>query len=655
MAEARKREQGHKNPKAGDGDIKSWDNSIPVVVGELLALGLDAVQVIIEFDLPHTASAVDLVLCGVRPGTSEPSYVVVELKQIRQSTVHPDCPTAVDLGYRKKGEIEYRLHPVRQVQRYCEYMTRYLVPLSSRAERLTGVALLHNARDHRVSALFDLPETAHGALYTLDDLAAFRRLLKSTLSPASGEDAAQELVKAKTNPLPKVTDPSRWRSITDGGLVLLDEQVVGFDLIHRQVERTIPVFEDLSEDAATRTVFILRGGPGSGKSAIARELRRVLGAGWARTVLASGSRAYTETLREMESQPAGPGERKLTKRAAARNYKYFNSFSRVNPERIDVLICDEAHRIRRTSTNQWTPKTTRNEERPQIDELLQAARVTVFLLDDHQSIRPDEVGTAAYVKDFAKNGGHEVQVHELGGIFRSGGSRAYQDWVQGLLGLSETDPWGWLPDGRMQVLVANSPEELEIFIRQRHVEGLRARITAGFCWPWSEVKEGVLVPDVDIDGWRRPWNVKSRHPIADAPSASRWATDARGIDQIGCVYTAQTFEYDWNGVILGPDLVWRDGGFVVDRTASRDPAFTRATPDEAVERCIRNAYHVLLTRGMTGTVVYSPDPRTLQALRRLIPGSVTIERHPQSGEVMSATTEGNAVPKAFRKAPGPNS
>ena len=32
-------------------------------------------------------------------------------------------------------------------------------------------------------------------------------------------------------------------------------------------------------------------------------------------------------------------------------------------------------------------------------------------------------------------------------------------------------------------------------------------------------------------------------------------------------------EYDWNGVIIGPDLVWRDDRFTSVRSANRDPDF----------------------------------------------------------------------------------
>jgi DUF2075 family protein len=90
---------------------------------------------------------------------------------------------------------------------------------------------------------------------------------------------------------------------------------------------------------------------------------------------------------------------------------------------------------------------------------------------------------------------------------------------------------------------------------------------------------------------------------------------------VGCVYTAQGFEYDWNGVILGPDLVWRTDRWVPVRDANKDPDFKSRTKVSDVEfgLLLVNVYKVLLTRGMVGTVVYSCDPETQELLNSLIP------------------------------------
>ena len=123
--------------------------------------------------------------------------------------------------------------------------------------------------------------------------------------------------------------------------------------------------------------------------------------------------------------------------------------------------------------------------------------------------------------------------------------------------------------------------------------------------------------------------VALREEIAEELREGGWVEEGvaahhgpAGFDQVGCVYTAQGFEYDWNGVIIGPDLVWRGHDWAVDRSANKDPDFrSRArVSDLEFGRLVRNVYKVLLTRGMVGTVIYSPDRQTRQLLRTLMPG-----------------------------------
>ncbi len=174
----------------------------------------------------------------------------------------------------------------------------------------------------------------------------------------------------------------------------------------------------------------------------------------------------------------------------------------------------------------------------------------------------------------------------------------------------------------MQLLTADSPQELEDFLTSRRAQGYGARMSAGYCWKWTtKITPSMtgLPTDVVIGDWARPWNLSGDRSLLGAPPAPLWATDPAGFGQIGCVYTAQGFEYDWSGVIMGPDLVWRTDRWVADRTASKDPSFTKATPDKDIDRLIRNTYKVLLTRGMIGTIVYSTDPETREKLRSLIP------------------------------------
>ena len=155
--------------------------------------------------------------------------------------------------------------------------------------------------------------------------------------------------------------------------------------------------------------------------------------------------------------------------------------------------------------------------------------------------------------------------------------------------------------------MAGSPYELEAMLAAKQDLGFSARITAGYCWPWGDARaDGGLPEDVEVGDWSRPWNNKKETSLGGVPARSYWASDPAGFGQVGCVYTAQGFEYDWSGVILGPDLVWREDRWVAQPGKSFDTQVKRA-PQADFDRAVRNTYKVLLTRGMVGSILFSTD------------------------------------------------
>jgi DUF2075 family protein len=209
----------------------------------------------------------------------------------------------------------------------------------------------------------------------------------------------------------------------------------------------------------------------------------------------------------------------------------------------------------------------------------------------------------------------------LSAQYRCGGSEAYIDWVERLFGLRPGGPVRWDGDPNFEVRVVESPSAMETALETKLAEQYGARMAAGYCWPWSDPrKDGSLVPDVQIGDWERPWNLKDERSVGGAPPAALWASEPAGFGQVGCVYTAQGFEYDWNGVLLGPDLVWRTDHWVAVRSANRDPDFrnTKRVSDQEFDGLVRNVYKVLLSRGMRGTLLYSTDPETQSMLHSLV-------------------------------------
>ena len=87
---------------------------------------------------------------------------------------------------------------------------------------------------------------------------------------------------------------------------------------------------------------------------------------------------------------------------------------------------------------------------------------------------------------------------------------------------------------------------------------------------------------------------------------------------MGCIYSAQGFEFDSVGVIWGNDLVWRTDRWVAQPKESRDAPVRNAGPD--MLDLVRNAYRVLLTRGIRETRVLCLDPETRAHLAQLATG-----------------------------------
>jgi hypothetical protein len=584
---------GHR-PSASE--VRSWSASLPVLAADLCDAGLQKVEVLVEHRLPLSSKRVDAVLAGVHPITGRSSYVVVELKQWTHAAPVEGAEDLVRIEAYGDRPV---LHPLEQVRRYVSFLEQFTRSLESEPDSVVGAAYLHNADERDLGWLRDVPETASARLFTKSRRGEWIDFLASRLAPSPGRLAADQLLSSRIAPSRQLLAVASAEIRSREQFVLLDEQQVAYSLVLRAVER--------ARAGNGKSVVLVTGGPGSGKSVIALSLLGELSRRGYATVHATGSKAFTETLRRV----AGKGSKQVQNL-----FLYFNSFMDASPNDLDVLISDEAHRIRSTSANRFTPARLRT-DRAQIDELLDAARVPVFLLDEHQVVRPGELGSVDVVLAAARQRGLNVERVDLDAQFRSGGSRAYEHWVLRLLGLEPGGPVPWEGDDTFVLELADTPQSLEIALASRIDQGLTARMTAGFCWPWSKPKSGTLVDDVVIGEWQRPWNNPDERRLGDIPARSLWASEPGGFGQVGCVYTAQGFEYDWNGVILGPDLVWRGDRFVSDVRASRDPAF-RGQGAAGFDAFARNIYKVLLTRGMQGTVVYSTDTETRDLLRRLV-------------------------------------
>lgn len=596
--------------RVGTSEVISWQRSLPILLTDLVDAGLGDVEVLLEHRLPHSKQRIDVVLCGVHPRTGQSSFAFVELKQWSKAESY--LSEVINIP----GLPGRHLHPAEQVHGYRQYFVDHTPGLADRPQAVHGMAYLHNARRADVAGLLQDNPRPTSRLFTMDDKAAMGEHLNAVLDAAanrrSNVESGDEFGGFAHRPTKPLLTLAAAEIKDREQFVLLDEQKVAYELVLRAVER--------SRAAQTRTVVIVEGGPGSGKSVIALSLLGELARRGLGVHHATGSRSFTMTMRKY----AGRGSTRVQGL-----FKYFNTYVGCEPRELDVLICDEAHRIREKGTDRYMKKEKRDRADRQVNELVNVATVPVFLLDEHQVVRPGEMGSLKEISTAAEALGCEVEIVRLHDQLRCGGSVSYDTWVARLLGLGTSEPpipWsklaGQLDEG-ITLSSAASPEALESWVlRQRSQHGGVGRLTAGFCWPWSDpvkTSDGRrLVEDVQIGKWKRPWNAKGdgNKSVPGIPESSYWATDERGFDQVGCIYTAQGFEYDWSGVIFGKDLVRRDGIWNPVRENSKDSEVRKA--DELhFGALIKNTYKVLLTRGMRGTAIFSEDPETQEFLEEM--------------------------------------
>lgn len=574
-----------------DSERRSWQNSLKSMAFVTMKSGLTRHGVAIEYSIPGTSKRLDFMITGY-DAAGEKRAVIVELKQWEECEAGDGDKVVTFVGKRDRDV----LHPSVQVNQYREYLSDQLEVFHEESckVRLDGCSYLHNyglkAGDPLLDSKFSTV-VARCPLFSKDDFPKLVDYLKEKVPQHDDARVVDEIVTSRAKPSKKLLEEVHRVVREDSRYVLLDEQVVAYNRILAEVSHAARTGE--------QSIVVVRGGPGTGKSVIALNVMAELSRQGVNTHYVTGSRAFTETIR------------KILGSRGAQQVKYFNSYMSADEHVVDVMVCDESHRIRKTSNNRFTKKDKRS-TKSQIDELLHAAKVCVFFLDDRQVVRPDEIGNSNLIIEYAQKNNIRLYECDLVAQFRCNGSDAFINWVNHTLEVEVTANPFWEKDNAFEFKVVNSASELEAAIRAKADEGYTARMTAGFCWKWSNPDStGNLLDDVVIGDWKRPWDAKpgAGKLAPGIPTASLWAYDPNGLGQVGCVYTAQGFEFDYVGVIVGKDLVHRSGtGWVGVKDESCDTVVRRSK--EKFVDLVKNTYRVLLTRGMKGCYVYFMDDET---------------------------------------------
>ncbi len=589
----------------GEQEVESWRHSWPAMMSVLTSAELGGLYVLLEYCLPGTGERIDALLLGETPDRRL-TTVVVELKRWTHARTE-DMPSGMVLAGGRNV-----LHPARQVGGYTHYLTEWVsrdsTPLSVR-----GAAMLHDAPSALISELRAM--VAHGPS------AAYPVLGRDDLDPAlpahilAGNLGCADLLPP--SPMEVNAFLAAEHRPSPGLLARAGEVIQGndeFRLIGDQdlARQHVLAAVETAGSRGRRSVVLVTGGPGTGKTVIACRLLADLC-------------ARPESNPRLLS-PSGTLTRQLRRTVGDDHYRgligtLINNVRGVGED--SVVLLDEAHRARTAPEDRRATGLL-----PTLGTLINTAAVTVLFLDEKQIVRPNEGITATELARYAQDHGLGFQHIDLTTQFRCNGSSAYLTWVDQLFNPHTPAPVWKGTD--YDAALATDPQQFTAWIETHTRRGAAARITAGFCWPWNAPDTPPLTAEVQIpwtapDGprtWERAWNLRADSPdprFPAIPARPFWATDPGGYQQVGCIYTAQGMEYPYSVVVLGPDLLWRHGRWTARPEASHDTALNHL-PAAQYLRYALNTYRVLATRGTRATRFYSTDSSTQTYLESLLSG-----------------------------------
>jgi len=581
-----------------ESEYYSWGVTGDKIKNLIEASDLSDVYVSFEYQVPYTSKRIDCLLFG--KNENEKGIVVhIELKQwdkVEALDVEGNFVETYVGGNARKVP-----HPSQQVQGYHDYMYGFIEVFEFNELDLIGCSYCPNYRKNIGEGLFDPMYSKileKYPIYTHEDVEKLSIRLKDLLAKGDGFEIFNKFMQSPVKPSKKLLESASKIVSNNSDFSLLNDQIYAKNAILDKIKK--------AEKNKEKNVVIVKGGPGTGKTVIALNILAEMAAKRKTVFFSTKSKPLIEAIKH-----------KIDRTNAKLLFTSLTPFipSRVKENQVDILIIDEAHRIGKTSNNQFTRKSDRT-NMPQVEQLIRCAKTSVFFIDDKQVIRFLEVGNTDLIKEAAKKYNCVIKEVQLVSQFRCAGSENYLDWLEYILGHSNRKIMFNPEKEDFDFQIIDSPEKLYELIKQKNNEhGVTTRLTAGFCWKWSKEldQNGELVKDVRIGDFAMPWETHDKvKPPKGYVRWYEWAYKPEGIKQVGCIYTAQGFEFDYIGVIIGPDLKYNKDRDCLygDLDATEDPILRRKK--ERFDEYVKNIYRVLLSRGLKGCYVYFVDKNTEQ-------------------------------------------
>jgi DUF2075 family protein len=584
--------------RVGQAEIRSWKESLLSVAKVLNDDGIPGeAGVAIEYHIPQTGKRIDFMLSG-RNAEQRENLVIVELKQWG-SARKTEKDAVVTVRY-SRGEQEVG-HPSYQAWSYASLLSNFNEAVYEGGIQLFPCAYLHN---YEADGVLDHPfyaeHISRAPLFLKGDSekARLQDFIKRHVKFGDQSSLLYKIEGGRIRPSKSLVDSLRGMLLGSQEFVLIDDQKVVFESCLAIARKS----------GARKQVIIVEGGPGTGKSVVAINLLVSLTA--------------ERLLAKYVTKNAAPREvfhAKLTgalkKTQISNLFCGSGGFTDAKAGEFDALVVDEAHRLNEKSG------LYANLGENQVKELIDAAKCSIFFIDEDQRVTFKDIGQKSEIRKWAKELGAQVTQLELTSQFRCNGAEGYLAWLDNALQIRPTVNQE-LRQSEFDFQVFDSPSSLRRVIIEKNAVNNKARLVAGYCWDWAS-KNNHRLSDIVIpeDGFAMTWNLSK--------DGGLWIVGKDSVDQVGCIHTSQGLEVDYIGVIVGPDFVVRDGKALTvpekrsrqDKSLSGYQRLLKTHPTEARERAatiIKNTYRTLMTRGMKGCYVYFTDKETSEYFKTLL-------------------------------------
>ncbi|OYZ01676.1 MAG: hypothetical protein B7Y37_05830 [Sphingobacteriia bacterium 28-36-52] len=579
------------NRGAGASEIKSWANSLGFMERIMRDEQIPSdCGIAIEYQIPQTGKRIDFIISGQDPDNKD-SVMLIELKQWSEANLtNKDSIVETYVG----GRIGEHTHPSYQAWSYATLLQGFNEVVYTENISLHPCAYLHNyVEDNVIKNEFYADYISKAPVFLKSDAHKLSEFIKKHIRHGDKSNILYRIENGRIRPSKLLADSVSKMLKGNQEFVMIDDQKVVY-------ENAMALACKAS--AHKKQVLIVQGGPGTGKSVVAINL-----------LVALTQKGLLSKYVSKNAAPRAVYESKLKGNATGAEIRNFfggsGAFIDTKNSEFDALIIDEAHRLNKFSG------LFGNLGENQIKEIIDATKFAVFFIDEDQRVTLKDIGRQEEIEKWAYKAGAEVTELALSSQFRCNGSDGYLSWLDHTLQIKETAN-NLFEEIDYNFKVIDTPTELRAIITEKNKVNNRSRIVAGYCWKWPS-KNNPSAYDIEFPEYdfRMKWNLTEE--------GSKWIISPDSVNQIGCIHTCQGLEVDYIGVIIGEDLIVRNGQVITDasKRASSDNSvkgykkMLKENQSEAantLDLIIKNTYRTLMTRGMKGCYIYCVDKETAE-------------------------------------------